>query len=137
VKILVHVMVAVLTLWAICAVGLNFLGIDLYWPLYVADEEPIPHHRLLTARNGVFLTFAYYGLMFLWNSFEKVSPVHFLKVYLLMTTIAGALVYTKLEIYALNEVLSLAGLLACALVIHLGSKLNYRRYFTGDSDEPL
>ena len=136
-KIPVHVMVAVLTLWAICAVGLNFLGIDLYWPFYVADEEPIPHHRLLTARNGVFLTFAYSGLMFLWNSFEKVSPLHFLKVYLLMTTIAGALVCTKLEIYALNEVLSLAGLLACALVIHLGSKLNYRRYFTGDSDEPL
>ena len=83
-------LVAVLCLWAIFAVALNFLGIDIYWPFYVAREEPIPHHRLLTARNGVFLTFAFYGLMFLRNSYEKVYPIHFLKMYLLMTAIAGS-----------------------------------------------
>ena len=92
------VLVAVLCLWAIFAVALNFLGIDIYWPFYVASEEPIPHHRLLVARNGVFLTFAFYGLMFLRNSYEKVYPIHFLKMYLLMTAIAGSLVYIKLEI---------------------------------------
>ena len=48
------VLVATLCLWAIFAVALNFLGIDIYWPFYVASEEPIPHHRLLVARNGYF-----------------------------------------------------------------------------------
>ena len=67
------VLVAVLCLWAIFAVALNFLGIDIYWPFYVASEEPIPHHRLLVARNGVFLTFAFYGLMFLRNSRKGLS----------------------------------------------------------------
>ena len=131
-RILVVVLVAVLCLWAIFAVALNFLGIDIYWPFYVASEEPIPHHRLLVARNGVFLTFAFYGLMFLRNSYEKVYPIHFLKMYLFMTAIAGSLVYIKLEIYALEEIFSLAVLLVCSVVIHIGSKLNYRRYFTED-----
>ena len=131
-RILVVVLVAVLCLWAIFAVALNFLGIDIYWPFYVASEEPIPHHRLLVARNGVFLTFAFYGLMFLRNSYEKVYPIHFLKMYLLMTAIAGSLVYIKLEIYALEEILSLVVLLVCSIVIHIGSKFNYRRYFTED-----
>ena len=126
------VLVAVLCLWAIFAVALNFLGIDLYWPFYVASEEPIPYHRLLVARNGVFLTFAFYGLMFLRNSYEKVYPIHFLKMYLLMTAIAGSLVYIKLEIYALEEILSLVVLLVCSIVIHIGSKFSYRRYFTED-----
>ena len=126
------VLVAVLCLWAIFAVALNFLGIDIYWPFYVASEEPIPHHRLLVARNGVFLTFAFYGLMFLRNSYEKVYPIHFLKMYLLMTAIAGSLVYIKLEIYALEEILSLVVLLVCSVVIHIGSEFNYRRYFTED-----
>ena len=126
------VLVATLCLWAIFAVALNFLGIDIYWPFYVASEEPIPHHRLLVARNGVFLTFAFYGLMFLRNSYEKVYPIHFLKMYLLMTAIAGSLVYIKLEIYAIEEILSLVVLLVCSVIIHIGSKLNYRRYFTED-----
>ena len=126
------VLVAVLCLWAIFAVALNFLGIDIYWPFYVAREEPIPHHRLLAARNGVFLTFAFYGLMFLRNSYEKVYPIHFLKMYLLMTAIAGSLVYIKLEIYALEEILSLVVLLVCSIVIHIGSKFSYRRYFIKD-----
>ena len=126
------VLVAALCLCAIFAVALNFLGIDIYWPFYVASEESIPHHRLLVARNGVFLTFAFYGLMFLRNSYEKVYPIHFLKMYLLMTAIAGSLVYIKLEIYALEEILSLVVLLVCSVVIHIGSKFNYRRYFTED-----
>jgi hypothetical protein len=128
----VIVLVAALCLWTIFAVALNFLGIDIYWPFYVASEEPIPHHRLLVARNGVFLTFAFYGLMFLRNSYEKVYPIHFLKMYLLMTAIAGSLVYIKLEIYAPEEILSLVVLLVCSVVIHIGSKSNYRRYFTED-----
>ena len=131
-RILVVVLVAVLCLWAIFAVALNFLGIDIYWPFYVASEEPIPHHRLLVARNGVFLTFAFYGLMFLRNSYEKVYPIHFLKMYLLMTAIAGSLVYIKLEIYALEEIFSLVVLLVCSIVIHIVSKFSYRRYFTED-----
>tara|TARA_B100000212_G_scaffold337419_1_gene312249 strand:- start:471 stop:1010 length:540 start_codon:yes stop_codon:yes gene_type:complete len=129
-RILVIVLVAAMCLWALSAVALNFLGIDVYWPFYVASEEPIPHHRLLIARNGVFLTFAFYGLMFLRDSYEKVYPVHFLKTYLFMTAIAGSLVYIKLEIYALEEVLSLVALLIFSVVIHIGSKSNYRRYFT-------
>ena len=131
-RILVIILVAALSLWTIFAVALNFLGIDIYWPFYVASEEPIPHHRLLVARNGVFLTFGFYGLMFLRNSYEKVYPVHFLKMYLLMTAIAGSLVYIKLKIYALEEILSLVVLLGCSVVIHIGSKSNYRRYFTED-----
>ena len=70
--------------------------------------------------------------MFLRNSYEKVYPIHFLKMYLLMTAIAGSLVYIKLEIYALEEILSLVVLLVCSIVIHIGSKFSYRRYFTED-----
>tara|TARA_B100001093_G_scaffold513877_1_gene586695 strand:+ start:241 stop:639 length:399 start_codon:yes stop_codon:yes gene_type:complete len=131
-RVLVIIIVTALALWAIFAVALNFLGIDIYWPFYVASEEPIPHHRLLVARNGVFLTFGFYGLMFLRNSHEKFYPIHFLKMYLFMTAIAGSLVYIKQDIYALDEILSLAVLLVCSLVIHVGSKLSYRRYFTED-----
>lgn len=136
-RVLVILVVALVSCWAVLAVGLNFMGIDLYWPFYLADKEQIPHHRLLAARNGVFLTFAFYGFMFLRNSFEKVYPIHFLKVYLLMTTIAGALVLIKIELYSFDEITSLLMLPLCALVIHLGSRLNYRRYFTGGSDEPF
>jgi hypothetical protein len=49
-----------------------------------------------------------------------------------MTAIAGSLVYIKLEIYAPEEILSLVVLLVCSVVIHIGSKSNYRRYFTED-----
>ena len=51
-------------------------------------------------------------------------------MFLFMAGIAGSLVYIKLEIYALEEILSLVILLVCSVVIHIGSKSNYRRYFT-------
>jgi hypothetical protein len=47
------------------------------------------------------------------------------------------LVLIKIELYSFDEITSLLMLPLCALVIHLGSRLNYRRYFTGGSDEPF
>ena len=75
--------------------------------------------------------------MFLPNSFEKVYPARFLKVYLVMIAIAGSLILIQTAHYPFDDFGSLLMLSVCALVIHERSRLNYRRYLSGDSEEPL
>ena len=128
-RVFTRVLVGILCLWAIGSVGLNSFGISLYWPFFLS-EEPIPAHRLLIARNGVLLTFAYYGFLFLKNSYSEVFPSHFLKVFLFTTSIAGVLVTIDLDFYETNELLSILGLFLCGIVIHVGSKDSYGQYFT-------
>ena len=135
-RVFTKVLVGILCLWAIGSVGLNSFGISLYWPFFLS-EEPIPEHRLLIARNGVLLTFAYYGFLFLKNSYGEVLPSHFLKVFLFMTSIAGVLVTVELNLYETNELLSILLLFLCGIIIHAGSKDSYRHYFTDGDDNQL
>ena len=78
-KLLVFVLSIFAIFLGICAV----LGIQIYFPFNVAEGEEIPYHRMQSIRVAVFITFTYYGALYLINSIKEVYPIHFLKVFMI------------------------------------------------------
>ena len=82
-RIIGKLLVLILSLFAIflgiCAV----LGIQVYFPFNIAEGEEIPYHRMQSIRVAVFITFTFYGALYLINSIKEVYPIHFLKVFMI------------------------------------------------------
>ena len=81
-RVIGKLLVLILSIFAIflgiCAV----LGIQIYFPFNIAEGEEIPYHRMQSIRVAVFITFTFYGALYLINSIKEVYPVHFLKVFM-------------------------------------------------------
>ena len=121
-------LVLALTLWATYAIVAALIGFNLYFPFSVATGEDIPYHRWQSVRLSLFATFVFYGVMHLLFGSREVYPVHFLKTYLFMLSIIGAIVLFQAGV-PLTEYLVIAFLLWVAITLHLSSAPRYRRYF--------
>ena len=129
ISVTAKIIAGLLTAWAIYTAISAFMGISIYFPLRVAEGQPIPEHRCQSVRVGVCLTFAYYGIMYLLKASKEVYPVHFLKVFLFMLSFSGVILFRRSEVDA-SEYNIVALFFMCAVVLHLASRPNFRRYFS-------
>ena len=109
----------------ICAV----LGIQVYFPFNVAEGEEIPYHRMQSIRVAVFITFIYYGALYLINSIKEVYPIHFLKVFMISFGITS-FVFSYQTAAGAKEIILAVFYLCCGLVFHLISRPAIKKYFT-------
>ena len=123
-KILVLILSLFSIFLGICAV----LGIQIYFPFYIAEGKEIPYHRMQSVRVAVFITFSFYGILYLINSIKEVYPIHFLKVFMISFGITS-LVFAYQAKVGINEIILGIFYLCCGLVFHLISKPTIRRYF--------
>ena len=128
-RVIGKLLVLVLSIFAIflgiCAV----LGIQIYFPFNVAEGEEIPYHRMQSIRVAVFITFTFYGALYLINSIKEVYPIHFLKVFMISFGITSLLFSYQAEVGA-KEIILAIFYLSCGLVFHLISRPEIKKYFT-------
>ena len=123
-KLLVFVLSIFAIFLGICAV----LGIQIYFPFNIAEGEEIPYHRMQSIRVAVFITFTFYGGLYLINSIREVYPIHFLKVFMISFGITSLVFSYQAEAGA-KEIILAIFYLCCGLVFHLISKPAIRKYF--------
>ena len=128
-RIIGKLLVLVLSIFAIflgiCAV----LGIQIYFPFNVAEGEEIPYHRMQSIRVAVFITFTFYGALYLINSIKEVYPIHFLKVFMISFGITS-LVFSYQSGAGIKEIILAIFYLLCGLIFHLISKPSIKKYFS-------
>ena len=105
------------------------LGIQIYFPFNVAEGEEIPYHRMQSIRVAVFITFTYYGALYLINSIKEVYPIHFLKVFMISFGITS-LVFSHQAEAGVKEIILAIFYLCCGLVFHMISRPEIKKYFT-------
>ena len=105
------------------------LGIQIYFPFNVAEGEEIPYHRMQSIRVAVFITFTFYGALYLINSIKEVYPIHFLKVFMISFGITSLVFSYQAEAGA-KEIILAIFYLCCGLVFHLISRPAIKKYFT-------
>lgn len=118
-----------LSAWAIYASVSVFFGVNLYFPLVNAQEANIPYHRLQIVRVAVLLTLAYFGIVHLLKGSEPLYPIQFLTVYLKMLVLTAIPICVIYDV-VITEYFVILFFFICALVLHLGSKPRYRKYFS-------
>ena len=127
-RIIGKLLVLILSLFAIflgiCAV----LGIQVYFPFNIAEGKEIPYHRMQSIRVGVFITFAFYGSLYLINSIKEVYPIHFLKVLMISFGITS-LLFSYQGQEGIREIILAIFYLCCGLVFHIISKPAIKKYF--------
>ena len=128
-RVIGKLLVLILSIFAIflgiCAV----LGIQIYFPFNIAEGEEIPYHRMQSIRVAVFITFTFYGALYLINSIKEVYPIHFLKVFMISFGITS-LVFSLQADAGAKEIILAIFYLCCGLVFHLISRPEIKKYFT-------
>ena len=127
-RVIGKLLVLILSIFAIFLGICAILGIQIYFPFNVAEGEEIPYHRMQSIRVAVFITFTYYGALYLINSIKEVYPIHFLKVFMISFGITSLVFSYQAEAGA-KEIILAIFYLCCGLVFHLISKPAIRKYF--------
>ena len=122
-------LVLVLTFFSIFLGICALLGIQIYFPFNVAEGKEIPYHRMQSIRVAVFMTFTFYGYLYLINSIKEVFPIHFLKVFMISFGITSFIFSIKGE-EGIIEIIFGIFYLMCGLIFHLVSKPYIKKYFT-------
>ena len=121
-------LVLILSIFAIFLGTCAILGIQVYFPFNVAEGEEIPYHRMQSIRVAVFISFTFYGALYLINSIKEVYPIHFLKVFMISFGITS-LIFSYQAEAGIKEIILAIFYLCCGLVFHLISKPAIRKYF--------
>ena len=124
-KLLVFILSLFAIFLGICAV----LGIQIYFPFNIAEGEEIPYHRMQSIRVAVFITFTFYGALYLINSIKEVYPIHFLKVFMISFGITSFLFSYQAQV-GIKEIVLAIFWFCCGLVFHLISRPAIKKYFT-------
>ncbi len=128
-QVISKLLVGLLALWAVYASVTAFFGISVYFPLRLADAEPIPYHRWQSARVSAFLAFAYFAIIYLLNGSREMYPVKFLEVYLTILTCVGTVIFVQQDVEP-SEYLVVLFFGVCAFILHMASRPTFRRYFS-------
>ena len=128
-RVISKLLIGILALWGVYASVLALFGVSVYFPLRLADAEPIPYHRWQTVRITVFLTFAYFSIIHLLNGSREMYPIKFLEVYLTILTLIGAVIFVQQEVEP-TEYLLVLFFGVCAFILHMASRPTFRRYFS-------
>ena len=128
-RLIGKLLVLILSIFAIFLGICAILGIQIYFPFNVAKGEEIPYHRMQSIRVAVFITFAFYGALYLISSIREVYPIHFLKVFMMSFGITSFLFSYQAEA-GVKEIILAIFYLCCGLVFHLISRPEIKKYFT-------
>ena len=124
-KLLVFILSLFAIFLGICAV----LGIQIYFPFNIAEGKEIPYHRMQSIRVAVFITFTFYGALYLINSIKEVYPIHFLKVFMISFGITS-LIFSYQADAGAKEIILAIFYLCCGLIFYLVSRPAIKKYFT-------
>ena len=80
-------------------------------------------------RVAVFMTFTFYGYLYLINSIKEIFPIHFLKVFMISFGITS-LIFSIKGGEGIIEIIIAIFYLMCGLIFYLVSKPEIRKYFT-------
>ena len=128
-RLIGKLLVLILSIFAIFLGICAILGIQIYFPFNVAEGEEIPYHRMQSIRVAVFITFAFYGALYLISSIREVYPIHFLKVFMMSFGITSFVFSYQAEA-GVKEIILAIFYLCCGLVFHLISRPEIKKYFT-------
>ena len=128
-RLIGKLLVLTLSIFAIFLGTCAVLGIQIYFPFNVAEGEEIPYHRMQSIRVAVFITFTFYGALYLINSIKEVYPIHFLKVFMISFGITS-LLFSYQSDAGVKEIILAIFYLCCGLVFHLISRPAIKKYFT-------
>ena len=128
-RIIGKLLVLILTFFAIFLGVCAVLGIQIYFPFNIAEGKEIPYHRMQSIRVAVFITFTFYGALYLINSIKEVYPIHFLKVFMISFGITS-LIFSYQVDAGEKEIILAIFYLCCGLIFHLVSRPAIKKYFT-------
>ena len=128
-RIISKLLLLILSSFAIFLGACAVLGIQIYFPFNIDEGKEIPYHRMQSIRVAVFITFTFYGTLYLMNSIKEVYPIHLLKVFMISFGITSFLFSYQAQ-EGIKEIVLAIFYLCCGLVFHLISKPEIKKYFT-------
>ena len=127
-RTLAKIVVGLLSLWAVCSVIAELMGVTIYFPFNIIEKQEIPIHRITSVRLSVLLTFAYFGFRYLFFQSEKLYPIQFLEIYIKSFTICCLFVFYSSQV-EFREYYFVLFLFIVSLILHFASRNKIRSYF--------
>ena len=127
-RILSKLIVGLLALWAISAFIAEIMGVSIYFPLNIVERQEIPYHRLNALRLSIFLTFAYFGVRYIFFQSDKMYPIQFLDIYIKNFTLSAMFVFYSMNV-EYREYYFVLFFLIVSIILHFASRRKARSYF--------
>ena len=127
-RTLAKIIVGLLSLWAVCSVIAELMGVTIYFPFNIIEKQEIPIHRITSVRLSVLLTFAYFGFRYLFFQSEKLYPIQFLEIYIKSFTICCLFVFYSSQV-EFREYYFVLFFFIVSLILHFASRNKIRSYF--------
>ena len=127
-RILSKLIVGLLALWAISAFIAEIMGVSIYFPFNIVERQEIPYHRLNALRLSIFLTFAYFGVRYIFFQSDKMYPIQFLDIYIKTFTLSAIFVFYSMNV-EYREYYFVLFFLIVSIILHFASRRKVRSYF--------
>ena len=127
-RILSKIIVAMLALWAAFIVISEIAGVTVFFPLNFVENVEIPYHRMQAVRLSVFLTFIYFGVLYIFMQSEKLYPIQFLDIYIKSITICSLFIFYSQNV-SFREYYFVFFFFVVSVILHFASRKKIRNYF--------
>ena len=127
-RILSKLIVGLLALWAISAFIAEIMGVSIYFPFNIVERQEIPYHRLNALRLSIFLTFAYFGVRYIFFQSDKMYPIQFLDIYIKNFTLSAMFVFYSMNV-EYREYYFVLFILIVSIILHFAARRKVRSYF--------
>ena len=126
--ILSKITVAMLALWAAFIVISEIAGVTVFFPFNFVETVEIPYHRMQAVRLSVFLTFIYFGVLYIFMQSEKLYPIQFLDIYIKSITICSLFIFYSQNV-PFREYYFVFFFFVVSVILHFASRKKIRNYF--------
>ena len=127
-RILSKIIVAMLALWAAFIVISEIAGVTVFFPFNFVETVEIPYHRMQAVRLSVFLTFIYFGVLYIFMQSEKLYPIQFLDIYIKSITICSLFIFYSQNV-PFREYYFVFFFFVVSVILHFASRKRIRNYF--------
>jgi hypothetical protein len=127
-RILSKIIVAMLALWAAFIVISEIAGVTVFFPFNFVETVEIPYHRMQAVRLSVFLTFIYFGVLYIFMQSEKLYPIQFLDIYIKSITICSLFIFYSQNV-SFREYYFVFFFFVVSVILHFASRKKIRNYF--------
>ena len=127
-RILSKIIVAMLALWAAFIVISEIAGVTVFFPFNFVETVEIPYHRMQAVRLSVFLTFIYFGVLYIFMQSEKLYPIQFLDIYIKSITICSLFIFYSQNV-PFREYYFVFFFFVVSVILHFASRKKIRNYF--------
>ena len=127
-RILSKIIVAMLALWAAFIVISEIAGVTVFFPFNFVETIEIPYHRMQAVRLSVFLTFIYFGVLYIFMQSEKLYPIQFLDIYIKSITICSLIIFYSQNV-SFREYYFVFFFFVVSEILHFASRKKIRNNF--------